>query len=148
MRIRGKQREHLSVYAPARLRKRMSMSPKRVLLVEDDRFLRRACEKSLRQQGFIVSTARDGEEALRAIHADPPDIILLDLLMPKVSGFEVLKDIRSDEKTRSIPVIILTNSSKETDIREIEALGVAAYLVKANLSLEELGSQVKQALEG
>jgi two-component system, OmpR family, phosphate regulon response regulator PhoB len=126
----------------------MSMNPKRVLLVEDDRFLRRACEKSLQLQGFTVSTAPDGEEALRAIRADPPDIILLDLLMPKVSGFEVLKDIRSDEKTRSIPVIILTNSSKETDIREIQSLGVTGYLVKANLSLEELGSQVKQALEG
>lgn len=126
----------------------MSMNPKRVLLVEDDRFLRRACEKSLRQQGFTVSTASDGEEALRAIHADPPDIILLDLLMPKVSGIEVLKDIRSDEKTLSIPVIVLTNSSKETDIREIQSLGVTAYLVKANLTLEELGSQVKQALEG
>jgi two-component system, OmpR family, phosphate regulon response regulator PhoB len=124
------------------------MNPKRVLLVEDDRFLRRACEKSLQQQGFTVSTAPDGEEALRAIRADPPDIILLDLLMPKVSGFEVLKDIRSDEKTRSIPVIILTNSSKETDIREIQSLGVTGYLVKANLSLEELGSQVKQALKG
>jgi CheY-like chemotaxis protein len=69
-------------------------------------------------------------------------------LMPKVSGIEVLKDIRSDEKTRSIPVIVLTNSSRETDIREIQSLGVTAYLVKANLSLEELGSQVKQALEG
>ena len=126
----------------------MSMNPKRVLLVEDDRFLRRACEKSLQHQGFTVSTAPDGEEALRAIHADPPDIILLDLLMPKVSGFEVLKDIRSDEKTRSIPVIILTNSSKETDVREIQSLGVTGYLVKANLSLEELGSQVKQALKG
>jgi CheY-like chemotaxis protein len=126
----------------------MSMNPKRVLLVEDDRFLRRACEKSLQQQGFTVSTAPDGEEALRAIRADPPDIILLDLLMPKVSGFEVLRDIRSDEKTRSIPVIILTNSSKETDIREVQSLGVTGYLVKANLSLEELGSQVKQALKG
>jgi CheY-like chemotaxis protein len=124
------------------------MNPKRVLLVEDDRFLRRACEKSLQQQGFTVATAPDGEEALRAIHADPPDIILLDLLMPKVSGIEVLKELKSDEKTRAIPVIILTNSSKETDIREIESLGVSGYLVKANLSLEELGNQVKQALEG
>lgn len=126
----------------------MTTNLKRVLLVEDDRFLRRACEKSLRQQGFNVSTAPDGEEALRAIHADPPDIILLDLLMPKVSGIEVLKNIKSDEKTRDIPVIILTNSSKETDIREIESLGVSGYLVKANLSLEELGNQVKQAVEG
>jgi len=125
----------------------MSTDLKRVLLVEDDRFLRRACEKSLRQQGFNVSTAPDGEEALRAIRADPPDLILLDLLMPKVSGLEVLKDLKSDEKTRAIPVIILTNSSKETDVREIESLGVSGYLVKANLSLEELGNQVRQLLE-
>lgn len=125
----------------------MSKNLKQVLLVEDDRFLRRACEKSLRQQGFNVSTAPDGEEALRAIRAEPPDLILLDLLMPKVSGIEVLKDLRSDEKTRDIPVIILTNSSKETDVREIESLGVSGYLVKANLSLEELGNQVRQLLE-
>lgn len=124
----------------------MNQGSKRVLLVEDDRFLRRACEKSLRQQGFSVFTAADGEEALKAIHADPPDIILLDLLMPKVSGLNVLRNLKSDEKTRAIPVIILTNSSKETDVREIESLGVSGYLVKANLSLEELASQVRQAL--
>jgi len=119
-----------------------------VLLVEDDRFLRRACEKSLRRHGFAVFTAADGEEALRAVRAEPPDLILLDILMPKLTGIEVLRALRSNEKTRAIPVLILTNSSKETDIREIETLGVAGYLVKANLSLKELGSQVKQVLEG
>jgi len=124
----------------------MNQGSKRVLLVEDDRFLRRACEKSLRQQGFTVFTAADGEEALKAIRADPPDIVLLDLLMPKVSGLDVLRNLKSDDKTRAIPVIILTNSSKETDVREIESLGVSGYLVKANLSLEELASQVRQAL--
>ena len=126
----------------------MSSDGKRVLLVEDDRFLRRACEKSLRQQGFAVSTAADGEEALRAVQAGPPDLILLDLLMPKVTGIEVLRALKADEKTRAIPVVILTNSSKETDVREIETLGAAGYLVKANLSLEELGHQVNQLLEG
>jgi CheY-like chemotaxis protein len=126
----------------------MSTDGKRVLLVEDDRFLRRACEKSLNQKGFNVSTAADGEEALQAVRADPPDLILLDLLMPKLNGIEVLRAIRSDEKTRAIPVVVLTNSSKETDIHEIESLGVSGYLVKANLSLEELGHQVKQLLEG
>ena len=124
----------------------MNQGSKRVLLVEDDRFLRRACEKSLRQQGFTVFTAADGEEAFKAIRADPPDIVLLDLLMPKVSGLDVLRNLKSDDKTRAIPVIILTNSSKETDVREIESLGVSGYLVKANLSLEELASQVRQAL--
>ena len=126
----------------------MSSGSKRVLLVEDDRFLRRACEKGLQQQGFNVCTAMDGEEALRAIQIEPPDLILLDLLMPKVTGIEVLRALKSDEKTKNIPVVILTNSSKETDVREIETLGAAGYLVKANLSLEELGHQVKQLLEG
>jgi CheY-like chemotaxis protein len=126
----------------------MSTDGKRVLLVEDDRFLRRACQTSLRQQGFAVSTAADGEEALRAVRAEPPNLILLDILMPKLDGIEVLRALRSDEKTRAIPVAILTNSSKETDRREIESLGVARYLVKADLSLEELGHQVKLLLEG
>jgi DNA-binding response OmpR family regulator len=126
----------------------MSTDGKRVLLVEDDRFLRRACEKSLRQQGFAVSTAADGEEALRASRAELPDLILLDILMPRLNGIEVLRALRADEKTCAIPVIVLTNSSKESDMREIETLRVAGYLVKANLSLEELGHQVKVVLEG
>jgi DNA-binding response OmpR family regulator len=125
----------------------MSVHGNKVLLVEDDRFLRRACEKSLRQHGFEVSTAADGEEALRAVGADPPDLILLDLLMPKLSGVEVLRALRSDEKTRAVTVVILTNSSKEADVREIDGLGVAGYLVKANLSLKELGDQIKQLLD-
>ncbi len=126
----------------------MNTNGKRVLLVEDDRFLRRACEKSLHRQGFTISTAADGEEALQAIQAEPPDLILLDLLMPRVTGMEVLRALRSDEATRAIPVVILTNSSKEADICQLESLGVSGYLVKANLSLEELGRQVRQLLEG
>lgn len=126
----------------------MASNQKRVLLVEDDKFLRRACEKSLRQQGFNVATAVDGEDALRAIQAEPPDLILLDILMPKVTGTEVLRALRSDERTRAIPVLILTNSSKESDVREIEKLGVAGYRVKSNLSLEELGTEVRHLLEG
>jgi CheY-like chemotaxis protein len=126
----------------------MASNQKRVLLVEDDKFLRRACEKSLRQQGFNVATAVDGEDALRAIQAEPPDLILLDILMPKVTGTEVLRALKSDERTRAIPVLILTNSSKESDVREIEKLGVAGYRVKANLSLEELGTEVRHLLEG
>jgi CheY-like chemotaxis protein len=122
------------------------MTPRRILLVEDDRFLRRACEISLRQRGFVVTTAADGEEALRKVRAEPPDLILLDLLMPKMTGTEVLKALRAEEATREIRVLILSNSSREQDVEEIKTLGVSGYFVKADLSLQELGDTVARLL--
>ena len=121
---------------------------RRILLVEDDRFLRRACEASLRQRGFAVTVAGDGEEALQKVGAEAPDLILLDLLMPKLTGIEVLRALRAEEATRTIPVLILSNSSREQDLEEIKDLGVTDYLVKANLSLQELGDRVARLLEG
>jgi len=119
----------------------------RILLVEDDRFLRRACEVSLRRRGFSVTLAGDGEEALRQVRAERPDLILLDLLMPKVTGIEVLRTLRADPTTKEIPVLILSNSSREQDFEEIKKLEVSGYFVKANLSLQELGDQVTRLLE-
>jgi two-component system phosphate regulon response regulator PhoB len=120
----------------------------RILLVEDDRFLRRAAEASLRQRGFAVTVAADGEEALVKVRAEIPDLILLDLLMPKVTGIEVLRALRAEEATKGIRVLILSNSSREQDLQAIKELGVTDYLVKANLSLQELGDRVAQLLEG
>jgi len=120
----------------------MEHTDKRVLVVEDDRLLRRACETSLRQRGLTVLGARDGEEGLRLARAEAPDLILLDLLMPKLTGLEVLQALRGAEATRSIPVLILSNSSSPRDLEAIAALGVAGYWVKANLSLQELGDRV------
>jgi CheY-like chemotaxis protein len=120
----------------------------RILLVEDDRFLRRAAEASLRQRGFAVTVAADGEEALAKVRAEIPDLILLDLLMPKVTGMEVLRALRAEEATKWIRVLILSNSSREQDLEAIKELGVTDYLVKANLSLQELGDRVAQLLEG
>lgn len=125
----------------------MAESNKRILLVEDDRFLRKACEASLRQRGFTVSTANDGAEALAAIRSDPPGLVLLDLLMPKVTGLEVLRAIRADPRTKDLPVLVLSNSSREQDMVEIKRLGVVGYLVKADLSLQELGDLVGKLLE-
>jgi CheY-like chemotaxis protein len=121
---------------------------RRVLLVEDDRFLRRAGEAALRQRGYEVRVAADGEEALQKVQAEVPDLILLDLLMPKLTGIEVLRALRTADATRAVPVVILTNSSREQDLEEIKKLGVADYLVKANLSLQELGDRVAGLLEG
>lgn len=117
----------------------------RVLLVEDDRFLRRACEASLRQRGFDVSSATDGEEGLRLARTVPlPDVILLDLLMPKMPGIEVLRALRGDPATAAIPVLILSNSSREEDKRQAVQLGASGYYVKANLSLKDLAARVTE----
>ena len=123
------------------------MSGRRILLVEDDRYLRRACETALRQRGFAVSSAVDGAAALDAIATELPDLVLLDLLMPRVTGLEVLRSLRSRPETRALPVLILSNSSREQDLEEIKQLGVAGYYVKSDLSLQELGDRIQRLLQ-
>src|SRR5689334_14658402 len=109
----------------------MESRNKTIVVAEDDKFLRKACEVSLQRMGFNVRSARDGEEALRIIGDEAPDLILLDLLMPRVNGIEVLRSVRSKEITRSTPVLILTNSSRDQDIKEVHSLGVQGYQIKA-----------------
>jgi DNA-binding response OmpR family regulator len=111
---------------------------RRVLVIEGDRFLRRACEASLRQRGLGVVAATDGEEGIRAAMREPFDVILLDLIVPKKSGTEVLAAIRADEALKKVPVFILANSSRDEDRRRALALGANGYYVKANLSLRAL----------
>ncbi len=124
------------------------MSAKRILLVEDDRFLRRACEGSLRQRGFTVFPAVDGEEGLRLAQTEVPDLILLDMLMPKLPGLDTLRALKADARTRAIPVLVLSNSSRDGLLREAMDLGAVGYLIKSNISLQELAEQVAQILEG
>jgi DNA-binding response OmpR family regulator len=124
----------------------MTTVRKRILLVEDDRFLRRACEASLQQRGFDVTTATDGEQALLLLRTEPFALVLLDLLMPKKPGIEVLAELRADERTRALPVLILSNSSREEDKRRAVELGAAGYYVKANLSLKALGEEITRLL--
>jgi CheY-like chemotaxis protein len=120
--------------------------PRRVLLAEDDRFLRRAAEASLRRHGLEVLTAADGEEALRIARAEPLDLILLDVMMPKLDGFEVLSALKQDDATAHIPVLVLSNLGQERDVAQAKALGALAFLVKANLSLQDLVDRVDAAL--
>lgn len=124
----------------------MSMVRKRILIVEDDRFLRRACRARLEQQGYDILTAQDGEEALAAVRSQTPDLVLLDLLMPRLNGLEVLRALRNDEATRGLPVVILSNSSRHEDVETIRALGISGYFVKANLSLRDLSKLVGDLL--
>jgi len=118
-----------------------------VLLVEDDRFLRRACAASLRQRGVQVVEASNGEEGLCRIRESMPALVLLDMLMPKLSGLDMLRILRSEEATRSLPVIVLSNSSRAQDAEEAERLGIEGYFVKADLSLRAVGDLVTRVLE-
>ena len=124
----------------------MPTDPKRILLVEDDRYLRRACEASLRLAGFTVVSVEDGAEAVRAVREAPPDLVLLDVLLPKMSGLDVLRVLKADPETKAIPVLVLSNSSRPQDVGELMALGAVDYLTKANLSLRELTEHVVRLL--
>jgi CheY-like chemotaxis protein len=119
---------------------------RRILLVEDDHFLRKAAEASLKRHGYQVVTAVDGEEALRLVRTEKPELILLDLIIPKVQGFEVLRRLKAAEETAGIPVIVLSNLSQDHDRDATIAAGAVAHLVKANISLENLVALVDRAL--
>lgn len=119
---------------------------KRILLAEDDRFLRKAAEATLRGHGFTVIVATDGEEAVRLARAERPDLILLDLIMPKLQGFEVLRTLKADGATAAIPIIVLSNLGQDRDIQQAMELGAVAYFIKANLSLQDLLARVDETI--
>src|SRR4029077_14647350 len=100
---------------------------KSILLAEDDRFLRRACETKLKQAGFDVRVAVDGEEALTFAREQAPDLMLLDLLMPKRDGLSVLKALKADTATSAIPIVIISNSSKDLEMQNASDLGAVDY---------------------
>jgi CheY-like chemotaxis protein len=124
------------------------MNTKRILVAEDDRLLRRACDAVLRGRGYETVLAEDGERAIAAARALRPDLILLDVLMPRLTGLQVLEALRADEATRGIPVLILSNSSKELEMQRAADLGAVGYWIKANLSLKELADGVASLLAG
>ena len=124
----------------------MNEETRRILVAEDDRFLRKAAEMALKRQGYIVLTAADGEEALRTARSVLPDLILLDLIMPKLNGFDVLQALKKDAPTAHIPVIILSNLGQDRDVQQAMDAGAAAYLIKTDLSLQALVQRVDEAL--
>jgi len=118
----------------------------KIVVADDDRMFRKAAETTLRRQGYAVTTASDGEEALQLIRSERPDIIVLDLIMPKLQGFDVLQVLKQDSVTTDIPVIVLSSLTQEQDKQEALDLGAAAYFNKATFSLSELVKQVASTL--
>ena len=119
----------------------------RILLAEDDRILRKAGEVSLKKKGYEVISAADGEDALAKARDHKPDLVLLDVMMPKLNGFEVLQALKGEAETRDIPVIMLTNLEQPSDIQRARDAGAHSYLVKSNMNLDDLALRIKDALD-
>lgn len=118
----------------------------KILIIEDDKFLLKLYANRLKRDGFDVFGSLTGEEGLSRIQTDKPDLIILDLVLPKKNGFEVLSEIRLNTHTKNIPVIILTNLGQESDVQRGMALGADAYLVKTDFSVSQLPAIVKENL--
>ncbi len=119
---------------------------KKILLAEDDKFISRAYNAGLGRAGFEMIIAFDGEEAMEKIRSEKPDMVLLDLMMPRKNGFEVLEEIKADNDLKNIPVIILSNLGQEMDVEKGKKLGAIDYLIKSNLSMKEVIDIVKSYL--
>ncbi len=122
------------------------MNGKKILIIEDDTFLQGLAANKLQAEGFEVNTASNGNEALTNLSQETYDAIILDLMLPDISGFEILKQIRSRETNSKLPVLIFSNLSDDKDIKQGLDLGATDFLVKANFTLEELVEKVKNAI--
>ena len=120
---------------------------KKVLWVEDDVFLSGVMGQRFGGLGAILFSANNGEQALEIAKLEKPDIILLDILLHGIGGFEILKSLKEDGGTKNIPVIILSNLSQKSDIEKGKALGAVSFLVKATVDLDEIVDEVKKVLK-
>ena len=117
-----------------------------ILLVEDDKFLRNIISQKLTQAGFRVAEAVDGKEALQKVEAVLPKLILLDLLLPEIDGFEVLKRLQENNDLKKIPVIVLSNLGQDEDMRKAKELGAKDYMIKAYFTPTEVVEHVQKIL--
>ena len=117
-----------------------------VLVVEDDKFLRELISQKLIKDGFNVHGAIDGEEGLKMVKEFNPSIVLLDLILPGIDGFEVLSRIKNDPSMASIPVIVLSNLGQKEDVERGLKLGAVDYLIKAHFTPGEIIEKIKAIL--
>jgi len=121
-------------------------TPQTILIIEDDDFLRSLAVTKLQKEGFNVTTAADGELGMTALQENKPDILLLDMMLPKVDGFEILANIQNDPNYASMKKIVFSNLGSEEDIRRGSELGAENFLIKSRSTLDELVQKIKDTL--
>jgi DNA-binding response OmpR family regulator len=119
---------------------------KKVMIIEDDRFLSSLIKARLEKEGFEVEQAFDGEEAIQALKQIKPGLVVLDLIMPRVTGFEVLEAISLDPELHKIPIVILSNLAQDSDVAKAKSLGATEYFVKVRVSIDDVVNKVKSIL--
>ncbi len=118
-----------------------------ILLAEDDELISQMYTTKLTHDGFSVITSKDGEETIEKIGKGGIDLMLLDIIMPKVDGFGVLEQLKKSDTTKNIPIIMLTNLGQDEDIEKGKALGAYDYLIKANLTPQQVSDKIKSVLK-
>ncbi|MDP3729706.1 MAG: response regulator [bacterium] len=119
---------------------------KKILLTEDDQFLSSLLGNRLRREGFEVVIAKNGDDALKELGAQKIDLVLLDIILPGKSGFEVLEEIKKDSKIAKIPVVIISNLGQDADVEKGKQLGAVDYIVKARVSIDNVIQKIKDYL--
>lgn len=118
----------------------------KVLIIEDDPLILKIYSTRLTSDGYQVVTAEDGEAGLKLFEAEKPDLVVTDVMMPKVDGFGVLQKIRSEEWGKSIPVLMYSNLAQEEEVARAHKMGVTEFIVKANISPIDMVTKIKQYL--
>jgi len=118
-----------------------------ILIIEDEQFLCSLMLKKLESSGFLARGVFGGEEGLKAVEELKPDAILLDLLLPGIDGFEVMRRLKKDERFKEVPILIISNLGEPSDITKARELGAIDYLIKTNYSPDEIVTKVWQVLK-
>jgi len=116
--------------------------PKKILIVEDEEIMIDLLERKLSQEGYEVSVAKNGVEGLKKMKEFSPDLVLLDIIMPKMGGFEVMEEKQKDEELKKIPLIVISNSGQPVEIERIKRLGAKDWLIKTEFDPQEVIEKV------
>jgi len=120
--------------------------PKKILLVEDEEIMIDLLQKKLLKEGYEILVARDGEEGLEKIKETRPDLILLDIIMPKMGGLELMEEMVKDEKLKKIPVIVISNSGQPVELDRAQKLGAKDWLIKTEFDPQEVVKKIKKQI--
>ncbi len=120
---------------------------KKILVIEDDIFLRKVINKKLSKEGYDVIEAIDGEKGLKAIKEEKPDLVLLDIILPEMNGFEVLAKMKKESTLSKIPVIILSNLGEKKEVEKGLKMGAKDYLIKAHFTPGEIMDRIEAAIK-
>ena len=115
---------------------------KKILLIEDEEIMIDLLQRKLTKEGYEISVARDGEEGLKVMKEATPDIILLDILMPKMGGFEVMEEVGKDPELKKIPVIVISNSGQPVELDRAQKLGARDWLIKTEFDPQEVVDKI------